>query len=210
MTGVYPDMKRVLVIGCPGAGKSIAAKRLAAKTNLPLIHLDRHYWGSGWVPTNDRVWREKVISLASRESWIIDGTYGSTLEERIFRADTIIHLDYPTAVCLWRVIKRTFMQFGKERVDEFIPGCPERFNLGFLKFVLLYRRRLRLVHLAKISKFCGARHTFTRPSDLEKFLESLSEPSQREQVASDSNPQRLASTDQMRAQSIDKNSNLGG
>lgn len=72
------------------------------------------------------------------------------------------------------------MHFGKEHVDEFVPGGPERFDLNFLKFVLLYLRRLRVVHLAKISNFRSARHSFTRPSDLEKFLGSLSEALQRE------------------------------
>jgi len=166
-------MRRVLIIGCPGAGKSTAARKLAARTGLPLIHLDRHYWRAGWVPTEDLLWRETVISLASQECWIIDGTYGSTLAERLGRADTIIHLDFPTWLCLWRVFQRTATHYGRERPQEFVPGCPERIDITFLKFVLLYRRRLRTKHLAKVSKFSGAVHSFTRPAELAAFLASL-------------------------------------
>lgn len=89
-------MQRVMIVGCPGAGKTTVAKRLAVVTGLPLVHLDFHYWQSGWVRTESDVWAEKVETFAAQPRWIIDGNYGGTLEPRIARADTVIHLDFPT------------------------------------------------------------------------------------------------------------------
>lgn len=166
-------MQRVLIVGCPGAGKSAAAKSLAAKTGLPLIHLDHHYWHPGWMPSEKDVWREKVRSLAAQPCWIMDGNYASTLDERLSRADTVIHLDFSTWVCCWRVIRRTISNLGREREGEFVVGCPERLDATFLRFVLLYRQRYRARDLAKLSAFEGRRLTFDRPAALAHFLEMI-------------------------------------
>lgn len=166
-------MERVLIVGCPGAGKSTAAKTLAAKTGLPVVHLDYHYWHPGWVPSEKEVWRDKVRFLAGQPRWIMDGNYGSTLDERISRADTIIHLDFPTWLCFWRVIRRTFANLGREREGELAAGCPERFDGTFLRFVFLYRRRHRARDMAKLSAFEGRRFTFDRPAELANFLGSI-------------------------------------
>jgi adenylate kinase family enzyme len=57
-------MRRVMVIGSPGAGKTTFAQRLAEKLPLPVIHLDAHYWRSGWQPS-DLDWRERLAALAA-------------------------------------------------------------------------------------------------------------------------------------------------
>ena len=90
-------MKRVAVIGPPGAGKTTFARRLADKTGLPLIHLDAHFWNPGWVPTPREEWRARHAELLSPDEWIIDGVYPGTLEERVAAADTVIFLDVPRA-----------------------------------------------------------------------------------------------------------------
>lgn len=80
-------MKRVLVVGCSGAGKSTVAKQLAEITGLPLIHLDRHYWLPGWEEPSRDAWRVIVESLSAQPEWIMDGTYSGTLQQRLARAD---------------------------------------------------------------------------------------------------------------------------
>src|SRR5256886_17527246 len=69
-------MKRTLVIGSGGTGKTTVARRLAQRTGLPLIHLDLLYWRPGWQPTPGEEWHETVRRLVAGESWIIDGNYG--------------------------------------------------------------------------------------------------------------------------------------
>ncbi|GHG12875.1 DNA topology modulation protein FlaR [Deinococcus piscis] len=99
-------MKRVLVIGSPGAGKSTLAKRLAARTGLPLIHLDDLYWNAGWVRAERGVWLARLAEALAGERWIVDGNYNSTLERRLERADTVILLGLSRELCTARVIWR--------------------------------------------------------------------------------------------------------
>ena len=70
-------MRRVLVIGISGAGKSTFARELAARIGLPLIHLDKEFWRPGWVTTQQPQWRARVAALAAQDTWIIDGNYGA-------------------------------------------------------------------------------------------------------------------------------------
>jgi adenylate kinase family enzyme len=72
-------VRRVLIIGCSGAGKSTFAAKLARETKLPLIHLDREFWHAGWVETPRSEWRARVTELVADESWIMEGNYGSCL-----------------------------------------------------------------------------------------------------------------------------------
>lgn len=99
-------MKRVLLVGSPGAGKSTLAKKLAAQTGLPLIHLDDLYWDTGWVRVERELWLTRLAEALAGEQWIIDGNYNSTLVQRLTQADTVIILTPPRELCLARVIWR--------------------------------------------------------------------------------------------------------
>src|SRR5204862_4664583 len=85
--------RRVLVTGLAGSGKSTFSRSLAAKTGLPLIHLDIHFWKPGWVEPSEAEWREKQRGLLAGDAWIVDGNYHETLDLRLERADTILFLD---------------------------------------------------------------------------------------------------------------------
>lgn len=129
------DMKRILILGSSGSGKSTLARHLGAKLELPVIHLDRHYWNPGWEPTPENEWQNEVENLIKRPSWIIDGNYRSTLDMRIKAADTIIFLDLPPALCATRAIKRRFMYINQPRPD-ISTGCKEKvFDPKFPRFV---------------------------------------------------------------------------
>jgi len=130
-------VKRILIIGCGGSGKSTLSKKLGKQLNLPVIHLDEYYWNPGWKPTTSEVWSEKVDDLISQEAWIMDGNYGGTMRARIERADANVFLHFPTLVCLYRVLKRTFKYFGKTR-PNMPKNCPERFSLEFYHYILIY------------------------------------------------------------------------
>lgn len=116
-------VRRVCVIGCCGAGKTVLADRLGARLGLPVMHLDGHYWLPGWRRPDADVWRQRVEALATSESWVLDGNYAGTLDVRLPRADLVVVVDYPRRICMARVLRRWARLHGKPYAA---PGCPER------------------------------------------------------------------------------------
>lgn len=131
-------MRRVLVVGPCGAGKSTLAVELAQKLDLPLFHLDKLNWQPGWIESSREQLIERIEEVISGESWLLEGTYGSTLPQRLPRADTVVYLDYPVSLCLWRLLKRIRHWRGKVRPD-ITEGCEERFDLSFFFYVAGWR-----------------------------------------------------------------------
>ncbi|MFA5994154.1 MAG: AAA family ATPase [Parcubacteria group bacterium] len=125
-------MKRILILGSCGAGKSTFAKRLHRSLDIPIIHLDQHYWKPGWTRTESDEWQKKVTNLVKGDQWIMDGNYRSSLDMRLPQVDTVILLDFSPPVCLYRLLKR---RIKADRADE-IAGCQERISFELLKWVL--------------------------------------------------------------------------
>jgi adenylate kinase family enzyme len=165
-------MERVLVIGSPGAGKSTLATEIAHRTDLPLIHLDRHRWRAGWVEADKAEWEPRVASLIAGERWVIEGNYGGTLAARLARADTAIWLDFPAWLCVWRVVRRAIQYRGRTRPDM-AEGCPEQLNWEFLVYTARFRWTARERILAKLPAFTGRLIHLRRPRDAARFLRSL-------------------------------------
>ena len=137
------ERQRILVIGCSGSGKSTFAARLRELLELPLIHLDVHHWLPGWVARPTSEWRDRVRKIVNEPAWIIDGTFRSTLDIRLPACDGLVMLDLPTRVCLGGVLRRwRASRRGGERIGS-PGGCPERFDLGFLHWIALYRWQTR-------------------------------------------------------------------
>lgn len=115
--------QRVVVTGMAGAGKSTFSRALSAKTGLPVIHLDVHFWKPGWVAPSEDEWRNRQRGLLAGEEWIADGNYYATLADRLERADTVVFLDTPWWVCAWRAFVRGVR---KRPVGFQLPnGCQE-------------------------------------------------------------------------------------
>lgn len=133
-------MRRVAIIGSPGAGKSTFARRLGDITGVEVVHLDRLFWKPGWVETPRQEWVQLQQQLVERAAWIIDGNYGATMDTRLQAADTVIFLDFPRRVCLWRAVKRAIKFRGQTRPDMG-NGCPEKIDLEFLLYIWRFRKR---------------------------------------------------------------------
>jgi len=169
-------MKRVAIIGSGGTGKSTLAQQLGTITNLPVYHLDALHWKPGWVPTPEDEWDQLMEELTSQDEWIMDGNYGRSMDTRLQRADTVIFLDYPTRVSMYRAIKRAIRDYGKTRPDMG-EGCNERYNAEFFKWVLHYRRYKRPGILKKLDKLKDQKkvYIFESPRQLKEFLEGVKE-----------------------------------
>jgi adenylate kinase family enzyme len=179
-------MKRVLVIGSGGAGKSTFARRLGELLDLEVKHLDKLYWRAGWQETAKDEWLDTVMQLAAEESWIMDGNYGGTLEVRVKHSDTIIFLDMPRLLCLWRITKRRVLYTGRSRPDM-AEGCPEQLSWEFVRWVWDYSRtsRPKVLKLLRENSETKKIVWLRSRADVERFLETASPPDVRRSQASD-------------------------
>ena len=140
-------MNKVIVIGCPGSGKSTFSRALQNLTGLPLYHLDLLYWNSDRTTVSKEVFRERLQSVLALDSWIIDGNYGSTMEMRIAECDTVFFLDFPLEVCIDGVRER----MGKPRPD--MPWIETEDDEEFLEFIKNYNTQSRPKVLDLLKKY---------------------------------------------------------
>jgi adenylate kinase family enzyme len=171
--------QRIAVIGCCGAGKSQLSMQLGAKLQLPVIHLDQLAWAANWVEVpRDELVRRQEQAFKRDGRWIADGNYGGTMAMRLAVADTIVFMDFPTPLCVYRVLKRRVQYFGRTRPDM-TPGCPERFLdrefPKFLHYVATFRARHRPRILAKLATLDGSQRLITlrSPREVSEFVASL-------------------------------------
>ena len=126
-------MRKIIVIGCPGSGKSTLSRELHSKMNIPLYHLDMMYWNPDKTKVKKSVFLNNLSDILEKDSWIIDGNYGSTMELRMQKCDTVIFLDYPLDICLKGIKERQ----GKPRSD--MPWInTENDDLDFIEFIKNY------------------------------------------------------------------------
>ena len=165
---------KIMIIGCCGAGKSTFARQLHQKTGIKLIHLDQEYFYPNWEEPTKEDWKNTMHQLINKPSWIIDGNYGGTMEIRLNAADKIIYLDRSRWLCLYRVIKRIILNYGKTRPDS-AEGCNERFNWEFLVYTFHFNDFKRPKIYEHLSKLPSSKEVIILKSNqnINKYLEQF-------------------------------------
>jgi adenylate kinase family enzyme len=144
-------MRRIMVVGSGGAGKTHVARAVSARLGIPLVHLDAVYFDADWNAMPPAAFAAAQERLCAAESWVIDGNHASTLPIRLARADTVVIVDVPTATALWGAVSRQ-VRHGPGQHGE---GVYNRLNWTVLRYVATYRRRMRPRVLAAIDACAG-------------------------------------------------------
>lgn len=111
------DINKIAIIGGPGTGKSTLANNLGRKLNLPIYHLDSINYFENWVERDKKERDNIILEKVSEPKWIMDGTYRSTLEERVQESDLTIFLRYSTLAKMKGILSRYFKNKGIEKKD---------------------------------------------------------------------------------------------
>ena len=140
-------MKKIIVIGCPGSGKSTFSEKLQAQTGLPLHHLDKIWW----KPDRSHIRRAEfdaiLQTIIGQDSWILDGDYSRTYEVRLAACDTVFFLDYDETVCMEGIRRRT----GRQRTD--MPWTDSELDPGLVREVMKYRTGNRPAVLSLLNRY---------------------------------------------------------
>lgn len=143
-------MKRICIIGGSGTGKTTLANNLGKQLKLPVYHIDGIHYLKDWEVRNkderDRIILEKI----DEDKWIIDGTYNSTLKQRLEKADFIIYLDYSSIAQIKGILGRFIRNHGKEKQE--IPGCNEKMSWEFFLWVVNWRKNKRKTIIENIKE----------------------------------------------------------
>lgn len=167
-------MKKIVVIGSSGAGKSTFAKKLALVLDIPLYHLDQMNWRSGWQEVSKEEQKQMQLEVLKKDAWIIDGNYGGTLDVRLQEADTVVFLDFHRVICTSRALRRVLRYRNQVRPDM-AEGCPERFNLEFIKYIWNFPKTKTPHILKRLQELPSEKRVFhfRKPHELDKFLLEL-------------------------------------
>ena len=161
-------MKKIIVIGCAGSGKSTLSRKLREITKIPLYHLDLEYWNEDGTTVEQSVFLERLSAILEQNEWIIDGNYSSTMEMRMKECDTVIFLDYPLKVCLDGVKAR----MGKPRSD--MPWVEKGEDEEFISFIKNYKEQNRPQVMRLLEKYSNKNiYIFTTRLQAERFLTTI-------------------------------------
>ena len=165
-------MQKVMVIGCPGSGKSTLSRALHEITGLPLFHLDMLNWNADRTTVEKEVFRARLAEVIAKDNWIIDGNYSSTLELRMQACDTIIFLDYPLDVCMNGIMERR----GKERPDMPWIESADEVDEEFIEFIKNYNSENRPDVLALLERYTDKEiFIFKSRNEADTFVRELKE-----------------------------------
>jgi adenylate kinase family enzyme len=168
-------VKRIVVLGNGGSGKSQLARELSRRTGLPVVHLDPLFWRPGWKAGPRADFRRAVDEAAAREGWIIDGNFVNAGDTRFDRADTAIFLDLPRRICITRAVRRFLREWRRRRPD--LPeGCQEGLDWHFVRWMWNFDRDDRPQILERLRQSEADVVHLRSPIEVERFLASVRGP----------------------------------
>ncbi len=173
-------MNRIVIVGTTGSGKTTLGQCLAAQTGYTLVDLDALHWGPDWTPTPRELFRQRVSEALAGPRWVVAGNYSKTRDIVWARADTMVWLDYPLALTLTRLFRRTVKRIVTR--EELWSGNRETWRGQFASHDSLFlyalqthqRRRHELAadltrpEYAHLEVLC-----FHRPNEANAWLRSL-------------------------------------
>ncbi len=169
-------MKKILIIGNAGAGKTTFARKLASKLNIPLVHLDKLYWRGEWQHLSKENFDIVLQTELEKPEWIIDGNFNRTIPHRMKYCDTVIFFDFPTIRCLWGITKRLLQNYGKIRSDMG-GSCVERFDRNKIELyhhVLNFNKEHRKDYYNLLNQSRDLRIiVFKNRGQISRFLEDI-------------------------------------
>lgn len=162
---MFANSKRIMIIGCPGSGKSTLSRKLHELTSLPIYYLDMMYWNEDKTTVSKEVFDKRLNDVISKEEWIIDGNYQSSMELRMKACDTIIFLDYDVTTCLSGIKERQ----GKKRDD--MPWIEESDDNEFIEFIKKFNENNRPTILNLLDKYKDKKiYIFNNRKELESVV----------------------------------------
>jgi adenylate kinase family enzyme len=170
-------MRRIVILGCSGGGKSTFARALGERLGLAVVHIDALFWEPNWTEPNNEAFRARLSTAIAGDAWITDGNFvGRTFDLRLPRADAVILIAQPRLLCLYRALKRWIVDRGKRRPD-LADGCYENFDLDFLAWIWTFERRARPRIEAAVSAYGKTLITLKGDRGMRDFLAALPERS---------------------------------
>ena len=166
-------MKRIVILGSSGTGKSTLANELSSILGIKAYHLDRLFWLSGWIKKDPETRIDILQNLVREKQWIIEGNYPNLSDFYLPVADTIIFTDLSTFPCLLRIIRRHYRGNGHTRRD--IPlGCTDRLTVQQMMKVTTFPLNERRVINQKL-RFCKSKRIFRlrTNNEVDDFLARL-------------------------------------
>ncbi len=161
-------MDRIIILGCPGAGKSVFARQLHEKTGIPLIYLDTLYYRPDGTHIPEERFDAELQAIMTAPRWILDGHYQRTIPARLAQCDTVLLMDYPPEICLAGVESR----LGKARED--MPWLETEFDPVFRNCISHFPEEKMPQVYAWLGAYPGKElHIFPSRADADAFLRSL-------------------------------------
>jgi len=133
--------KRIMIFGVPGSGKSTFSLKLSRLLNLPLFHLDKYFFVSGWEERNYEEFLQIQKGLVDQDSWVIDGNATRSFEMRFSRADIVIYFRFNRLLCLWRIFKR--LVHKHPHISDRAEGCTENIRFRLIKYLWGFPQRVK-------------------------------------------------------------------
>lgn len=168
-------MKKITILGSPGSGKTTLSRKIASKTGLPLIHLDKYFHDKsyGFSGYGDERWISHVAELSGSKKWIIEGNYRGTLESRFKNADLIIFLDTSRYRSVYGLLgRRVEHRRGKKR-EEMPEGWVEKLSPGLIKYVWDFKKNRRASLYEAIKEFAPNKEVIIlrNPKEIQEYLD---------------------------------------